>query len=366
MDRKLNDAEKRGIVEEFLKGNEESAAFISLYSDLCYVSNDFYVNINDRHELVDLSHSQVPEASRFIKSHALISRRKLQADLSKHFDKPISLRGADTLTTMTVQLMLMLDPNAKSRDPGTSTMKHHDAVSWEADETLVSFVERALNSIRETTSPRSANNLRDNNLIKAWKLRDRLGIRICSTDNIAEHLLSDGKENIFVFHHASFLKSQLKRAKAEGLQLRTNLADSLKAGILPPQFLLETLHSIQDVLFPYQDHSSKVFLKGLVRGSKFDSECMNYELYEYDVSTDFKYIYWQDRIENLHSLLDQRRGRNRLERAFERLGTQANAFVIAIFALIISIVVGIISIALSAAQLYISLMAWKHPVPQNS
>ncbi|KAK7920893.1 hypothetical protein PG985_008915 [Apiospora marii] len=227
MNQQLTQKERSDIVEEFLKEAGETDAFIALYGDLCNISTEYAVTI----ERGALHHHHVPPTSRFVKSRTLLPKGVIISDLAKHFNEPISSREAETLASMTIQLMLMLDPESRSRNlnPGVS-MKHYNAVSWDTDETLVSFVEKTLKNFREpTTSGNIADPLRDDDQIKAWKLMERLGMNICRTDNIAEHLLSNGKNTIYIFHHASFLRSQLKRAEAEGLSRKSNVTESVRA-----------------------------------------------------------------------------------------------------------------------------------------
>lgn len=75
-----------------------------------------------------------------------------------------------------------------------------------------------------------------------------------------------------------------------------------------------------------------------------------------------QYQYWGERLVILHDLLAKRPPTNKWEKWLRWQSSDANALGIAILALFISIIVGLISIGLSAVQIWIAYMAWKQPV----
>ncbi|GKT86594.1 uncharacterised protein [Colletotrichum tofieldiae] len=149
--------------------------------------------------------------------------------------------------------------------------------------------------------------------------------------------------------------------------LQTPPTDPRTQGHLAPQLLVETLHSLQSVLFPSIDQKSAEVLDNLTskRVGGFDRECAEYEGYNIfqDHPEGFKYVYWGERLALLHEMVMSRPPRNKLERWLHRQSNEGNALFIALVALLISILVGIISIGLAAVQIWIAWMAWKHPAP---
>jgi hypothetical protein len=136
-----------------------------------------------------------------------------------------------------------------------------------------------------------------------------------------------------------------------------NIDDS---GTLPPQLLFETLHSLQDILFPLRDHRSEKILRKLIGRNGFDPECCEYDGYNV-FHKGMRYMYWGERIARLYELAKKRPPRNKLERWFDRRSTDGNAFSIALLAVGISILVGIVTIMMSGFQSWIAWMAWKYP-----
>jgi hypothetical protein len=130
--------------------------------------------------------------------------------------------------------------------------------------------------------------------------------------------------------------------------------------------LFETIHSLQSILFPSADVKAHKMMERLVRKQNLDPECNHYAGYKrQDVSFGVdgaQYKYWGERLQILQDLLRERPPTTKWEKWLQWQSSDTNAFAIAILALLISILVGIISIGLSAVQVWIAWMAWKHPV----
>ena len=139
-----------------------------------------------------------------------------------------------------------------------------------------------------------------------------------------------------------------------------------RRGSLPPQLLVETLYSLQSIVFPADDPISYGILDKMIKKRGFDPESREYKGYKLfpELPTGFAFVYWGERLAQLHDLQATRPPRNKLERWFQRQSSEGNALFVAMIALVISILVGVISVALGAAQLGISWMAWKYPVSQ--
>lgn len=136
-------------------------------------------------------------------------------------------------------------------------------------------------------------------------------------------------------------------------------------GTLPQQLLVETLHSLQSIIFPLADPKSVKVLKQLIDKREFDpllSEYTGYNVYS-EIPEGFKYRYWGERIAILNELLVKKPPKTRLERWIQWQASESNALLIALLALLISIIVGVISIVISALQLWLTWLAWKHPTP---
>jgi hypothetical protein len=104
-------------------------------------------------------------------------------------------------------------------------------------------------------------------------------------------------------------------------------------------------------------------LQQLIRRKGFDSACAVHEGYKMfqDVSGDFPYIYWGERLAILHDLVLDRPPRTDFERWIRLQTSESNSFLIAMLALVISIIVGILTLGLSGFQAWVAWQAWKYP-----
>lgn len=121
------------------------------------------------------------------------------------------------------------------------------------------------------------------------------------------------------------------------------------------------------MLFDVTEPEEVKLLHRLVRTQGFDQECVAHEGYKVyqTVPKDFKYVYWAERLAVLHARLKERPPRNKFEKWLAQEGNDANALLIALLALFISVVVGILGIILASVQTWIAWMAWKYPVPDR-
>jgi hypothetical protein len=138
------------------------------------------------------------------------------------------------------------------------------------------------------------------------------------------------------------------------------------SGCLPPRLLAETLHSIQAILFHFDDRRSSRILERLITKHGFDEGCAQVEGYKiFDDADHLEYWYWGERLAALYNFTRERPPRNKLERWMKWQTSESNAFAVALAALLISIVVGLLSLGLGGFQAWIAWQAWKDPVSND-
>jgi len=144
------------------------------------------------------------------------------------------------------------------------------------------------------------------------------------------------------------------------------LTDFLCSGCLPPRLLAETLHSLQAILFHFDDHRSSTLLERLICKGGFDEDCAQPEGYKmFDNTERFEYLYWGERLARLHEFVLNPPPKNSFERWMKWQTSESNAFAVALMALFISIIIGILSLGLAAFQAWIAWKAWKEPASNN-
>ena len=337
---------------------------------------------------------------------SLLARRDdcvLEFEESKPGDQvpPLSITQSDVLNVATIlrrDPTLTLDQASEQLDTQTGTVRLTQQLrltvlvaaqallmldftgpvdSWHRGERLVDFVSRCIPTAARCSAP-AKSALKNQRSMKAWKLRARFRLSFKGTDNLARHLLLDPSHpdgpTLYIFHYTAFLKAQLDRLREQNFQKDSDTLSCLKrhvhidcvslvpsltwrSGCLPPRFLAETLHSIQAILFSFGDHRSSRILERLVTKHGFDEDCAQAQGYKMFTDADMmEYRYWGERLAILQGFMRERPPRNRFERWINWQTSESNAFALALAALLVSIVVGVLGLTVAAVQTW---LAWK-------
>ncbi|KAB8698118.1 hypothetical protein FH972_026368 [Carpinus fangiana] len=236
---------------------------------------------------------------------------------------------------------------------------------WHEAQSLVDFMESSFPKVEdEPHDQKSSNTLEFDSSVTAWRLKKEAGLSLQPTDNIRNHLRLDRKNNVVeVFHHTGFLKEQLRLSKNFPADLTT--AEFLERGALPRQLILETLRTLQKVLFPQEDQKCRSFLHSLCSRYDFDRDCQRFEwtALRNEDEKDLSYRYWLERLEDLKQELENPRPKGLLEEWLERRSHPRYVMLATLVGVIIAIVLGAAGLAVSSYQAWIAYNAWKHPVP---
>ncbi|KAM0312771.1 hypothetical protein ACHAO8_006052 [Botrytis cinerea] len=261
-----------------------------------------------------------------------------------------------------VQITLMIDCFDKDHHYEGYRVGDFRPVSWDSSERFADFVKKVFPiDVHDQEKVRTA--LKEKNALKCWKLRKRAHIKFFPTDNLAEHLLYDPQDNVVrLFRQTAFLKAHLQLSASQPIEL--GIAESLKIGTLPPQLLLETLHSLQSILFPPADEKSSRFLENIVQDAEpnFDPDCLLYEGYNRTVPENFEYHYWGDRLAKLNHIVTHPRSNHRIGQWIQRNASERNALIVAILSLVLSAIFGFLSVILGIFQAWVAYMSWKAQV----
>jgi hypothetical protein len=108
-------------------------------------------------------------------------------------------------------------------------------------------------------------------------------------------------------------------------------------------------------------------LNRLITKEGFDESCCVHEGYKIfrDTAEDIPYVYWGERLAALYNLVVNKPPRGKLQRWIRWQTSESNSFLVAMLALVISIIVGILSLGLSGLQAWIAWQAWKYPNQQS-
>ncbi|OHE94330.1 hypothetical protein CORC01_10377 [Colletotrichum orchidophilum] len=189
--------------------------------------------------------------------------------------------------------------------------------------------------------------------LRATRLKKVAGLSLQGTDNLRNHLRMDRKTGVVeLFHHTAFLKECLKASK-----------DTKEEPILPRQLALETLDSLQNILFDL-DKESRTLLRSLVSKASFDPDCLSlgYQPYLRESEKDIKYHYWGSRLMDLYDELENPRPRRPIYVWLERRSQARHVMLATLIGVFIAIIIGILGLVVGIFQAWVSYQAWKHPV----
>ncbi|KAH8724910.1 hypothetical protein GQ44DRAFT_772647 [Phaeosphaeriaceae sp. PMI808] len=308
--------------------------------------------------------SQVLEIADLLRSNPHWTRIEALSSCSIGLKQEHPDEDIENALDITVQAMFMIDSVATRGHASDFRLGGLRPKCWTCSDSLVHFLESSFCKTPESPKTRTVMDNQDS--LKSWKLAKKLKITFKGTNNLADHLLYDSRYNtLYLFHHVAWLNAHLG-GLANEIPFESDMEAAVTRGTLPPRLLFETLHSLQSILFPSFDPKAHKIMRNLVNRIGFDPECNQYSGYKHkstpNAEEDVQYQYWGERLVILHDLLAKRPPTTKWEKWLRWQSSEANALGIAILALFISIIVGLISILLSAVQIWITYKAWKEPV----
>ncbi|KAI3321071.1 hypothetical protein HD806DRAFT_211702 [Xylariaceae sp. AK1471] len=215
--------------------------------------------------------------------------------------------------------------------------------------------------------------------LRATELKKRLKISFRPAHDIRNHLRLDRDRNeLHIFHYASFIKEQLKET-SRGV-------GKFKDSLLPRQLLLEVLTSTQQIIFPLSDAKSKRLLRSLVKDSDlaFDPELLDFEFSSLTYTTltskdgskplgsedttqmrttneDISYVYLADRLAELLAELRDPSPRTWWDKELQRRSGARYMMMATLIGVLFAVALGALSLLVSVFQAWVSYQAWKHP-----
>jgi hypothetical protein len=239
--------------------------------------------------------------------------------------------------------------------------------SWTEGVGLTQFVngEFPMTDYPNLNDPESSTAFSIKSNLKARNLKKQLGFTFHPTDDIRNHLRLDFKTGVVqIFHYTSFLKEHLRASK--DLPPDLPAADYLNKGLLPRQFALEILDSIQKILFPLNETKSQSLLEFLTspNAGGFDPDCLRFESVDirHKEEKDIAYYYFGSRLMELHQELENPRPRGLLEKWVERRSGARYVMLATLAGVIIAVFLGIAGLAVTSYQTWIAYQQWQHPV----
>ncbi|KAI1125952.1 hypothetical protein F5Y10DRAFT_245988 [Nemania abortiva] len=315
-----------------------------------------FIDENDHHLQVILK----------VKSNPELSRQELRT-IIWGTNSSISLTVMSATIDRAVRTMLMVDC-APSYQPSRRLEEGQSRLPWGDGLPLSKFLEEAFpkhqhHVLSSINHPRHMNFKGE---LRADRLKKRLGIAFRGTSDLRDHLrLSYTSRGMVlnVYHHVGFLKQQLILTKAT--QCGESFSQSIKVcGALPRQLMLETIDSLQSILFPVESKKARKLLDRLVATEQWDPEIKIYEFgtIRNPEEKSIPYYYLATSLSELQNELENPPPRGWLERQIERRTADRYMMMATLAGVAFAVLLGILSLIVSTYQAWISYQAWQHPV----
>lgn len=204
--------DKKELAEQLLGKSGDFEAYFSHYQDLVYQRNAFLIPIDKDSSQRRITYKDVLLVVDIIRDHAEWTLQEFQQGLKTRFPHERNHPDFSKLLAITVHAMFMVDCSAQERHASDFALGAYRPSSWLPDQKFSAFMERCLPESLESDTVRHDTALRNKNAIRAWKLKKKLGTTFRQTNDIAQHLVYDPRNNVlYIFHHAAFLKAQLSK-----------------------------------------------------------------------------------------------------------------------------------------------------------
>ncbi|KAI0597235.1 hypothetical protein F4775DRAFT_263620 [Biscogniauxia sp. FL1348] len=308
------------------------------------------------------SHDNLIDIIRCIKSHADKPRLQITVEYFSARSKP----GYQQLTpsndqnrafSLASRVITMLLCSVEGQTDGLLEAGSQPSI-WHSDRSFNQFIDTAIprhGQVRlgpyHNLAPQADLPLGS---ITAKRLRKVAKLTLIPTNDIRDHLLLDKtKGTVAVYHYTSVLKEHLEAASRSSTKQEANLPNAL---------VLETLYTLKHVLFPIDPESQSV-LRFLVAKEKFDPDICRVDVsWQLPERESLAYEHWGGRLLDLYDELENPAPRGFLETWMERRSGARHVMMATIFGVLIAILLGILGLAVSLAQLWITWQQWRHPV----
>ncbi|ERF76426.1 hypothetical protein EPUS_07306 [Endocarpon pusillum Z07020] len=307
----------------------------------------------------------------------LISALKEKADIPRgeltksHFDGPHVNKGnpppqsdQNRAVDLAVRVMLMI--NCAVDDQSLGLLESGVApLTWRNDETLCQFLKKIFPQEQYQILDAKTDGKRSpgiKTLLTASRLKSIARLTIEPTNDIRDHLrLTQRTGVVLIYHHVGFLIESLTSGHPSSPV--GSLEQEIRRGNIPRQLALETLDSLQRVLFP-ADINSRQLLRTLVAKSSFDPACLSLDwtTYRSENEQEVEYRYLSARLMDLYEEILNPRPRSTLEKWAERRSGARHVMIAILVGVIIAIILGLLALMVSVFQAWIAYQAWKHPV----
>ncbi|CAM1510078.1 Fc.00g004130.m01.CDS01 [Cosmosporella sp. VM-42] len=320
------------------------------------------------------SHADLRDVIALLKKHADQARMQVT---DEYFDGREREEGRKTppndqkrAFNLAARIITMIQPAAENQSDGLLEAGAQP-VLWPSEKSLADFIssvfpKREYPSLSQDSDVAATAKIPISS-ITAKRLKKVAKLKIVPTNDLSGHLSLDKKNGtVSIFHYTSVLKEHLVKVNTpaeEGTQSSSRVSAVINIrSNMPPQLALETLATIKDVLFP-DDQISQSMLRNLVSRDKFDPDIariFNARLHLNGTNA-IVYAYWGSRLMDLYEELENPTPRGYFEKWLERKSGGRYVMMATLAGVLIAILLGVFSLAVSIFQAWVGWQQWQHP-----
>ncbi|XXG99414.1 hypothetical protein Hte_005753 [Hypoxylon texense] len=322
------------------KRRERCQRYFQFYKAIVLI----YVDTSEGQQRAFSTHEDLWNAIRVLKSKPNLTRTELADELVP--GKSGAVHSSDICdllaeTTLVVKVLTMIDCSALHL-AFDRLEKGGSRLHWKDDIPFAKYLQDIFPAGTHPilSYPESYETGAIKSELKATKLQKRLEITFRATHDIRNHLRLYRKDNVLeIYHHAAFLKEQLRLTRA--IDDRYSPAPSTEA-------------------------KSKRLLQHLVCTDGFDPEITKFEFTSIRrvEEENIPFVYLADRLSELYNESQNPQPRSWLQRRMERRSSARHMMMATLIGVIFAVLLGIGSLIVSSYQAWIAYQAWQHPVAQ--
>lgn len=330
------------------------------------------------------SHKEICDLILHIRQNASVPRSQVtEAFFTKrrsHDGQVPAAEDQDRAINLAMKLMTMISCTTETQAGGLLESGVQPSI-WRGDKSLADFFTLTF-PMRDhpslNDSEESAIDIKTQ--LTAKKLKKVAGLKFRGVDDIRNHLKLDQTTGILdIYHHTAVLKEHLMASKEKAPRGPTVLesfryVDLLlvskywlmrthHSGCIPRQLALETLDSLQKILFPLEPDSQAI-LRSLVSKQSLDPDCLRFGSMPYrtEAEKDIEYQYWGSRIMDLYDEIENPKPRGFLETWLEQRSKARHVMLATLIGVMIAIVLGFFALVVAIIQTWVAYQAWKYPL----
>ncbi|KAK2009126.1 hypothetical protein LZ32DRAFT_565398 [Colletotrichum eremochloae] len=304
------------------------------------------------------SHRELFGILKLLKQNPTVDRQSLTTDHFSSVEDCIRPLDSDQHRAFNLAMRILTMTPCSSENQSVDMIESgSNPMEWRHNESVSQYLSAAFKMRDHPTLNEKDENGKDiKTQLTASNLQKIAGLTFVGTDNLRDHLrLNHASGVVEIFHHTTVLKEHL----AAMMEQKSPAPPS--PGQISRQLVLETLDSVQKILFPLAP-KSRAMLRSLVKKHDLDPDCLRFDsLGRRDDENEIRFQYWGSRLMDLYDEIENPKPRGFLERWMERKSGARYVMMATLAGVTMAVILGVLGLAVSIFQAWVGYQQWKYP-----